>query len=46
VARRMGLVAALPIGRSVRALPDALAATADDLAAAAAAVVALVGSRP
>ena len=46
VARRMGLVAALPIGRCVRALPDALAATADDLAAAAAAVVALVGSPP
>lgn len=37
----MGLVAALPIGRAVRPLPDALAATADDLAAAAASVVAL-----
>lgn len=46
VARQMGLVAALPIGRAVRPLPEALAATADDLAAAAAAVVALVGSRP
>jgi len=41
IARRMGLVAALPIGRAVRPLPEALAATADDLAAAAAAVVAL-----
>lgn len=41
VARQMGLVAALPIGRAVRPLPDALAATADDLAAAAACVVAL-----
>ena len=41
IARRMGLVAALPIGRAVRPLPDALAATADDLAAAAASVVAL-----
>lgn len=41
VARRMGLVAALPIGRVVRPLPEALAATADDLAAAAASVVAL-----
>jgi glycerate kinase len=41
IARRMGLVAALPIGRAVRPLPDALAATADDLAAAASSVVAL-----
>jgi len=41
IARRMGLLAALPIGRAVRPLPDALAATADDLAAAAASVVAL-----
>ncbi len=40
-ARRMGLIAALPIGRAVRPLADALAATADDLAAQAAAVVAL-----
>jgi glycerate 2-kinase len=40
-ARRMGLSAAFPIGRSVRPLSDALAATADDLAAAAASVVAL-----
>ncbi len=46
VARQMGLLAALPIGRAVRALPDALAATADDLAAATASVVTLVGSRP
>lgn len=36
--RRAGLVAALPIGRAVRSLADALAATADDLAAAAAAL--------
>lgn len=41
IARRMGLVAALPIGRAVRPLAHALAATADDLAAAAASVVAL-----
>ena len=34
IARRMGLVAALPIGRVVRPLPEAMAATADDLAAA------------
>jgi glycerate kinase len=34
VARRMGLVAALPIGRAVRPLAHALAATSDDLAAA------------
>lgn len=34
IARRMGLVAALPIGRTVRPLADAMAATADDLAAA------------
>ncbi len=33
IARRMGLVAALPIGRVVRSLPEAMAATADDLAA-------------
>ncbi len=39
--RRMGLVAALPIGRAACPLPEALAATADDLAAAAASVVAL-----
>lgn len=41
IARRMGLAAALPIGRAVLPLPEALAATADDLAAAAASVVAL-----
>lgn len=41
VARRMGLAAALPIARAVLPLPEALAATADDLAAAAASVVAL-----
>lgn len=46
IARRMGLVAALPIGRAVRPLEQALDATADDLAAATASVVALVGSRP
>jgi glycerate kinase len=34
VVRRMGLVAALPIGRAVRPLAHALAATSDDLAAA------------
>ena len=43
IARRMGLAAALPIGRAVLPLPEALAATADDLAAAAASVVALRG---
>ncbi len=39
--RRMGFTAALAIGRSVRALPDALEATEVDLAAAGAAVAAL-----
>lgn len=34
IARRMGLAAALPIGRTVRPLAEAMAATADDLAAA------------
>jgi len=38
---RAGLVAALSIGRAVRPLPEALAATADDLAAAATSLVAL-----
>lgn len=41
VARLLGLVAALPIGRAIRTLPDALAATADDLAAMGAAVTAM-----
>ncbi len=41
IVRRMGLAAALPIGRAVRPLAEALAATADDLAAQAVAVMAL-----
>jgi glycerate 2-kinase len=44
VARQMGLSAALPIGGSVRPLGQALAATADDLAAAAASVVGLASA--
>ena len=36
--RRMGFTSALAIGRSIRALPDALEATEADLAAAGAAV--------
>jgi glycerate 2-kinase len=43
--RRMGLVAAFPIGRVPRPLAGALAATADDLVACAAAVVALRSAR-
>lgn len=40
--RRLGLVAAFPIGRSVRSLADALAATETDLAAIGAAIGGLV----
>ena len=45
VVRRMGLSAAFPIGRAIRPIGKALAATADDLAAAAAAVVGLTSAR-
>jgi glycerate kinase len=45
VVRRMGFSAAFPIGRSIRPIGDALAATADDLAAAAAAVIGLTSLR-
>ena len=40
VAREMGFVSSITIGRTARALPDALAATADDLTAASAMLVA------
>ena len=40
VAREMGFVSSIAIGRTARALPDALAATADDLTAASAMLVA------
>lgn len=42
---RMGFAAAFPIGRAVRSIDEALAATSDDLAAAAASVVALASGR-
>ena len=40
VAREMGFVSSIAIGRTARALPDALAATADDLTATSAMLVA------
>ncbi len=40
VAREMGFMSSITIGRTARALPDALAATADDLTAASAMLVA------
>jgi len=40
VVRDMGFVSSITIGRTARALPDALAATADDLTAASAMLVA------
>ncbi len=42
--RRMGLMAAIPLSRVARSLPEALAATTDDLVAAGAAIDTLVGS--
>ncbi len=45
MARRMGLVGAFPIGHAVRGLDEALAATAEDLTATAASVVALASGR-
>ncbi len=44
--RRMGLMAAIPLCRVARPLPEALAATTDDLVAAGAAIATLVGSSP
>ncbi len=44
--RRMGLMAAIPLCRVARPLPEALAATTDDLVAAGAAIDTLVGSLP
>ncbi len=44
--RRMGLMAAILLSRVARPLPEALAATTDDLLAAGAAIATLVGSSP